>query len=130
VILLDTDICIEILRGNQRVIERREKYLGEMAISFVTVAELYYGVENSQNPTENRVLVDRFILGTLIVHSDLSILKRFGELKSRLKKRNILIPDADLFIGATSLEKSEALVTGNARHFERIEGLTIKNWIK
>lgn len=129
-ILLDTDVCIEILRGNKKVIQKRAGYLQEVAISFMTVAELYYGAENSQNPTENSILVEKFTMTINVIHSDTSILKRFGELKAGLKNKNILIPDADLFIGATSLEKSEALVTGNAKHFARIDGLKIENWIR
>ena len=129
-ILLDTDVCVEILRGNKKVIQKRAEYPGEVAISFMTVAELYYGAENSQNPVENKTLVEKFTMTVGIVHSDVPILKRFGELKAGLKKKSVLIPDADLFIGATSLEKSEALVTGNAKHFERIDGLKIENWIR
>ena len=36
--------------------------------------------------------------------------------------------DADLFVAAVALEKAEVLATGNAKHFERIEGLKIENW--
>jgi len=129
-ILLDTDVCIEILRGNKKVIQKRTGYPGEVSISFMTVAELFYGAENSQYPIENKILVEKFSITVNIIHTDIAILKRFGELKAALKRKNVLIPDADLFIGATSLEKSEALVTGNSKHFERIGGLKIENWIR
>ncbi len=129
-ILLDTDVCVEILRGNKKVVQKRAEYPGEVAISFMTVAELYYGAEYSEYPIENKILVEKFTMTVSVIHSDVPILKRFGELKSGLKKKKILIPDADLFIGATALEKSEALVTGNSKHFERIAGLKIDNWIR
>jgi len=129
-ILFDTDICIEILRGNKKVIQKRSEYSGEISVSFMTVAELYYGAENSQNPTENKVLVDKFLLTVDVVHTDISILKRFGAIKFALKRGKTPIPDADLFIGSTSLEKSEALITGNTKHFEKIPGLKIENWIR
>ncbi len=129
-ILLDTDVCIEILRGNKKVVKRRAEYSGEIALSFMTVGELFYGVENSKNSSENRILVEKFIMTINIIQSDISILKRFGELKLDLYKKNILIPDAYLFIAATALEKTEAVVTGNTKHFARISGMKIENWIR
>ena len=53
-ILLDTDICIELLRGNAKVIEKRQGYDEKVAISFMSVAELFYGAENRR--FENRKL--------------------------------------------------------------------------
>jgi tRNA(fMet)-specific endonuclease VapC len=129
-ILFDTDTCIEVLRGNKRVIKKRSEYPGEVATSFMTVGELFYGAEVSAYPIDNRVLVEKFLLTTSIIHTDVPILKRFGEIKADLKKEGLLLPDADLLIAATTLEKCEALITGNARHFDRITGLRIDNWIR
>ena len=129
-ILFDTDTCIEILRGNKKVIRKRREYPGEVAIGFMTVGELFYGAEASTYPLENKVLVERFIITVSVIHTDLSILKRFGEIKADLKKEKRLIPDADIFIAATAIEKSEALITGNTKHFERISGLQVENWIR
>lgn len=129
-ILFDTDTCIEILRGNKKVIKKRGDYPGEIAISFMTVGELFYGAENSGYPIENQVLIEKFILTVSIIHTDISILKRFGEIKGKLKKEGCLLPDADLLIAATALEKAEALITGNMKHFERIDGIKIDNWIR
>jgi predicted nucleic acid-binding protein len=38
------------------------------------------------------------------------------------------VADADVLIAATTLEKAERLVTGNAKHFERIAGLVLEDW--
>jgi len=129
-ILFDTDVCVEILRGNKKVIKRRQEYPWEVSISFITVAELFYGAGNSDRPKENSVSVEKFIMTVGIIQSDLFILKRFGEIKSNLYQKNRLVADADIFIAATALEKAETLVTGNIKHFDRIEGLKIENWIR
>ena len=42
--VLDTDTCVEILRGNQRVLERRAAIRDGLATTWITAAELYYGV--------------------------------------------------------------------------------------
>ena len=129
-ILLDTDICIEILRKNEKVISSREKYNDDIGISFISVGELYYGAERSVKPEKNRRLIEEFLITINIIHSDIDIMIKFGTLKADLKNNNILLPDADLLIAATTFIKAERLITGNVKHFERFPNLSIENWIK
>jgi tRNA(fMet)-specific endonuclease VapC len=117
VILLDTDICIELLRGNRKVIEKRRDYDEKVAVSFMTVAELFYGAEKSENKTENTNLIEEFLLTIEIIHSDLDILSKFGELKATLGKAGNILADADIFIGATAIVRCSMLITGNVNHF-------------
>jgi len=130
VILLDTDICIELLRGNFNVIERRQGYDEKVAISFMTVAELFYGAEKSNNKSKNTNLITQFLLTVDIIHSDLEILIKFGKLKALLGKVGNILSDADIFIAATAIVKCNMLISGNANHFKRIEALRIENWIR
>ena len=129
-ILLDTDICIELLRGNNRVIEKRRNYDDRVAISFMSVAELFYGAEKSDNPNENNSLVEEFFLTVRIINSDLDILRKFGEIKATIGKAGNILSDADIFVAATTLAKCNMLITGNVNHFMRIEELRIENWIR
>ena len=129
-ILLDTDICIELLRGNFNVIERRQGYDETVAISFMTVAELFYGAEKSNNLSKNTNLIAEFLLTVEIIHSDLEILIKFGKLKALLGKAGNILADADIFIAATAIVKCNMLITGNVNHFKRIEELRIENWIR
>ena len=128
-VILDTDVCIHILRGNFSVIEQRQKYSGQAAVSFMTAAELFYGAEKSANPVKNRTLVDQFLLSVATVESDRNIVRRFGSLKAALERDGLPLADADLLIAATVLERADLLVTGNTKHFSRIEGLSLVNWI-
>ena len=129
-ILLDTDICIELLRGNFNVIERRQGYDEKVAISFMTVGELFYGAEKSNNKGKNTNLIVEFLLTVDIIHSDLEILIKFGQLKALLGKAGNILPDADIFIAATATVKCNMLITGNVNHFKRIDELRIENWIR
>lgn len=128
-ILLDTDICIEILRKNANVIRKREKYDDETAISFISVAELYYGAEKSSNQIKNHFLIEEFLLTIEVIQSENEILKMFGRIKFQLYKQNLLLPDADIFIAATAYAKADKLITGNTKHFQRFTNLIIENWI-
>ncbi len=127
-IILDTDTCVELLRGNGRVIEQRALTEDAIGVSFMSVAELYYGVERSSQPAQARHAVGALLLSVLVVESDRAIAQRFGQLKTELSRASMLLPDADLFIAATTLVHGSLLVTGNTRHFERIGGLRLERW--
>jgi len=129
-ILLDTDICIEILRGNKLVIEKRLRRDERIAICFMTVGELFYGAERSKYKLNNLNLVDEFILSIDIINTDFGILRKFGELKSSLYEKNIMLPDADILIASTALTNCSKLITGNIKHFNRFENLVVENWIR
>jgi tRNA(fMet)-specific endonuclease VapC len=129
-ILLDTDVCVEILRGNEEVIRRREKESDTITVSFLTVGELFYGAYKSGYQDNNIMLVEKFLLTVNILQSDYEIMKYFGELKAKLVKNGTALPDADVIIAATSLSKCRKLITGNTDHFKRFEELKIENWIR
>ena len=129
-ILLDTDVCIELLRGNKKVIQKRKEEDDSVAVSFMTLAELFYGAEKSSRPGKNIVLIEQFILTVAVLHSDNSIIKKFSELKTRLENSGIPLTDADLFIAATTLTKCNKLISGNIKHYNRIDELKIENWIR
>ena len=126
--MLDTDICIELLKGNKRILQRREQYDGPVGVCFMTIAELYYGAEKSRDPSKNVDTIEKLLITLEIVHTDIAILKRFGMIKAHLQKQGEPIADADILIASATLEKAERLVTGNTKHFERIAGLALENW--
>ena len=49
-ILLDTNICVRILRGEREALAFYKRLKGNLAIPFMVVGELYYGAERSENP--------------------------------------------------------------------------------
>ena len=128
-ILMDTDICIEILHKNQQVIDKRSGYGEGVAVCFMSIAELFYGAARSSDPGKNSALIDEFLLSVDIIQTELSILKRYGRLKGDLRDRGLLLPDADILIAATAYEKARLLVTGNTSHFERFPALQVEDWI-
>ena len=128
-IILDTDVCIHLLRGNRNIIKKRQNYPDQVAISFMTVAELCYGAEKSANLQKNKNVVEQFLLTVKIINSNRKISSRFGLLKAMLESKGAPLADADLLIAATALETSTMLVTGNVKHFQRIENLNLDDWI-
>ena len=127
-ILLDTDVCVELLKGNKRILQRRDQYDGPVGVCFMTVAELYYGAEKSKEPTRNMDTIDRLLLTLEIIHTDMTILRCFGTIKASLQKEGTPIADADILIASATLEKAGKLITGNTKHFDRIRGLNLEDW--
>ena len=129
-ILLDTDVCVELLRGNNKVIRRREESSEVVAISFMSAAELFYGVFKSNQVAENKSFLLKFLMSVDILYPDYEILEVFGDLKNQVIAKGQKIADADLFIVATAVTKCSRLVTGNIRHFKKFRQLIVENWIK
>ena len=127
-ILIDTDVCIDLLKGNKKILRRREAYDGPIGICFMTIAELFYGAQKSRDAARNIDTVEKLLMTLEIVHSDLSILKRFGTIKAQLQADNLPIADANILIASATLERAEKLITGNTKHFDRIAGLTLEDW--
>jgi len=129
--LLDTNICIFFLRGKLALDSIiRQKGRENCFISEITVIELYYRAEKSDNPVKSHKAVDSFINGLTIVPIYGSI-KRYAKEKVRLNKLGFPInDDFDLLIGVTAIENKLILVTDNVKDFECLDGIKIENWFK
>ena len=57
-------------------------------------------------------------------------MKEFGDVKELLERQGRRLADADLLIGAIAASRKATLVTGNRRHYERIPGVVIEDWIR
>lgn len=129
--LLDTNICVFFLRGKLNLDEIiKEKGRENCFISEITVAELRYGAENSDDPVKSHKAVDLFINSLSIIPVFGSI-KRYAKEKVRLRKLGKPIHDEfDLMIGATAIENKLILISDNRKDFEQLEGIKIDNWFK
>lgn len=128
--ILDTDVCIEILRGNRQVIARRRESLDEVATSWITASELSYGAAKSRAPVKNQNLVIEFLATLPVVGLNLPAAELFGRHKAALERQGNRLADADLLIAAIAMAQGATLITGNVRHYERIPGLLIEDWIR
>ena len=128
--ILDSDVCIDILRGNVEVIEKRRAVDDDVATTWVTASELAYGACKSRNPEHNTTLVTEFLATLPVVGLNLPAALEFGRQKADLERAGMRIADADLLIAAIALAHGASVVTGNRRHYQRIEGLRTEDWIR
>ena len=128
--LLDSDTCIGILRGRSEVLDRRAGEANEVVTTWVTASELFYGAAKSAKPDANAALVVRFLNTLPVLAPDLASARLFGEVKARLATAGQIVADADLFIASVALSRGATLVTGNRKHYERISGLVLEDWLR
>lgn len=129
--LLDTSICVFFLRGKLNL-DKTVKQVGleNRYISEITVAELRFGAENSDDPVKSNKAVDIFLKGLTILPIFGSI-KRYAIEKVRLRKTGKPINDEfDLLIGVTAIENQLILVTDNTKDFKLLDGIQMENWFE
>lgn len=130
-VLLDTNTCIYLIkRRPAEVLGRFEEYaVGDIGVSSVTVAELYFGVQKSQRPAQNEQALEQFLLPLAVVGFDLACAVEYGRIRAALEKKGTPIGPLDTLIAAHTLSLDLTLVTNNVREFERVPGLSIENWV-
>lgn len=127
--LLDTNICVYWLKGNERIeLKILSVGMDNIALSFINVSELYYGAYKSQRVEANLKLISQLTDQLNVVESDEAISEMFGQLKATLENAGTIVDDADLFIAACAKVHGLTLVTNNTKHFKRIKGLKLENW--
>ncbi|MHC5595306.1 MAG: PIN domain-containing protein [Nostoc sp.] len=78
---------------------------------------------------QNLTRAEDFIQNLPVVPLTDPALKKYGELKAELRKIGQTIAEFDLLIASVALAENYTLVTNNTRHYERINGLKLENWI-
>ncbi len=130
--LLDTDILLEALRQNPVVTPKARAYLleyGHFKLSIITRYEILRGFK-AKDAHKQALLFDDFCKRNVILPLDEAIVVEASDIYGRLSRRGKSIGDADILIGATALANGLSIVTNNEKHFRRIPGLQIENWLK
>ncbi len=128
---LDTNILSYYIRGDETIKDRLIKVLSE-GNQFIINPITYYEITRGLLAIDSRKKLQKFndlcqVFGTLELSN--KVLDIAAQNYALLRKKGQLIEDADLFIAATCLVHDLVLITNNTKHFARIEGLKIENWI-
>ena len=128
--ILDTNICVRFLRGEESVVRRLldADENDDLRIPAMVEGELFYGAEKSERRDENREKVKALLAFLPVCHADDETMEEFGELKAKAEAAGRRVDDADVIIAATAMRHGALLVTGNTRHFSRFDGLEIEDW--
>lgn len=115
-LILDTDVIIDYLRGNDKAIFYLENLQEQLFVSVITVAELYAGIRNKK---EQRV-IEKFLAAFDVLPIDQDIAMKGGLFRKEYGPSHG-VGLADALIAATAQSCHARLVTLNQRHFPMIE---------
>ena len=129
--LLDTNICIYIAKRRPVEVLRRFELLqvGEVVMSIITLGELRFGAEKSQQPGASREKLQRLTELIPALPLPLEGAVHYGEIRAKLEHAGTPIGANDLWIAAHAMAAELTLVTNNTREFDRIDGLKVENWV-
>jgi tRNA(fMet)-specific endonuclease VapC len=124
--LVDTDWIIHFLNGRSDIIAKlQELSVKGVAISMISLAELYEGVYYSRNQANDEAALRDFVRTVSVLGIDEEVTRIFGRERGRLRSLGKTVGDLDLLIGATAIQHDLTLLTNNRRHFELLERLRI-----
>lgn len=129
--LLDTNICIYIIKKKPlNVLKHFNKIkIGNIFISSITIAEIYYGIAKSLKTSENLLAFEQFLLPLEILDFTKSDSLEYGKIRADLEIKGNVIGAMDMLIAAQAKSNDLILVTNNEKEFKRIDGIKCENWI-
>ena len=129
--LLDTNICIELIRGSSKKVlgHLRKCSVGQVGISAITLAELQHGVAKSKDPLRNKLALIEFCAPLEIISFDGHAAGIYGRIRAELEKIGKPIGPLDTLIAAQAIAVDAVLVTNNLREFKRVPDIRLENWV-
>jgi tRNA(fMet)-specific endonuclease VapC len=130
--LVDTDMLSVLIRRPDLVVEKASVYLAdhsELTFSILTKYEILRGLK-SKRARKQIAAFEARCASSIILPIDNEVIEKASDIYADLKQRGELIDDVDILIAATAIVNGIGVVTNNEKHFARITGLKIDNWIK
>ncbi|MEM2981054.1 MAG: type II toxin-antitoxin system VapC family toxin [Thermoproteota archaeon] len=130
-VCLDTSFIIALIRRDPKAERKLEEYVSRAArlsTTPITAFELFKGAYKSEKK-DAEVRKVREILSRLeILDFSVDSCERYGKLVNDLELAGTPISDLDAIIASLALTHSEAVVTADKQHFERVSGLIVETW--
>jgi tRNA(fMet)-specific endonuclease VapC len=127
--LLDTDTCSAHMRRPAKLAHRFIQYTGQLAISSVTLAELYAGAYKHSQGNRLLGLIRDLLQEVQVIDFDSACAEVFGQVQGTLLQQGISVPTADLMIASAALVHNLTLVTHNTSDYQNIPGLRLDDWL-
>jgi len=129
--MLDTNICSYILKSRPLSVKTHFDQVGtrDLCISTVVLAELYYRAARHQQGPSIRKEIDDFVSRLAVILWDETAADHYGQIRAALEKDGTPIGAMDMMIAAHARSQGTTLVSNNTRHFDKVPGLLVANWV-
>jgi tRNA(fMet)-specific endonuclease VapC len=128
--LLDTNIVIYVLKRRPiEVLSVFNQNASRMAISAITLSELYHGAEKSSKVGENLAAIEDFCSRLDVLPYSSKAAQHYGAIRAGLEKLGQPIGVNDLHIAAHARSEGLIMVTNNVGEFARVPALEVENWV-
>lgn len=132
--ILDTDICSYLIRKHPaQVLTAMDATVQEgheIAISAISYAELMLGAKRSANPSKHLALINELCERLHDIYAwDARAAEQFADLQTALLNQGSPIGINDTLIAAHVISLEAVLVTNNTKHFSKVDGLKMVNWV-
>jgi tRNA(fMet)-specific endonuclease VapC len=126
-VLLDTDVFSFLAKARDTRGDAYRPYVEgkTVAVSFITVGEIYFGAEKKGWSSKTLSAFLERLKAVVVVPSDHDVCRVYGQLKAGLQKAGVVVGDNDLWIAACAVRHSIPLISNNRKHFEKIPGLQL-----
>jgi tRNA(fMet)-specific endonuclease VapC len=128
--MLDTDTCSYLLRNNPPSVALKlwEHRRDDIRLSAITRAELLHGAWRKRSEDLLR-RVQTFVGRWEVVPFDSAASDAYAEILTTLEEKGIPIGNLDVLIAACAKATGAVLVTNNQKHFSRVPGIRLENWV-
>jgi tRNA(fMet)-specific endonuclease VapC len=128
--LLDTNLCIRVLRDRPRAVRDRFNLEADgLCISTIVLSELLHGAAKSDRPEHNRREVERFAARLDVLAFDEAAAAHAADIRATLERQGLPIGGYDLLIAGHARSRGLTVITGNLAEFGRIDGLRCEDWL-
>ena len=129
--LLDTNIVIYVLKRRPiEVLSLFNENASRMAISAITLSELFHGAEKSTRVGNNLVAIEDFCSRLEVLPYGAKAAQHYGAIRAGLEKTGQPIGVNDLHIAAHARSEGLVVVTNNVGEFARVPALQVENWVQ
>ena len=119
--LLDTNIVIALFAEDDSI-QDRVNQAEEIFIPCIVIGELYYGAYKSKNTKANLKKLGDFSAENVVLGIDMVTAKLYAEIKIKLQKIGITIPENDVWISAIA-QVNQLILVSRDEHFKEIKEL-------
>ena len=132
--LFDTDAISQIIKSRPPLsfIKRLASVSPEdQFTTTITVGELVYGAHKSSRPAYFLEKLERMVWPNInILSFDEDAANIYGKVRADMENKGIVLSEPDMRISSIALCHNLTVVTGHTKHFSRVQGLKVENWLK